>query len=100
MADVRNLDELGHWICSMIRCVRVLSNRRSMLFATTKLNGMERGGGSVKERGDMGDRRFCCCGGRLTRSSSSYELTTIHERQPLRSSDGKAKPVTKSVGHR
>ena len=23
MADVRNLDELGHWICSMIRCVRL-----------------------------------------------------------------------------
>ena len=49
MADVRNLDELGHWICSMIRCVRVLSNRRSMLFATTKLNGMERGGQSRRE---------------------------------------------------
>ena len=48
MADVRNLDELGHWICSMIRCVRVLSNRRSMLFATTKLNGMERGGGQSR----------------------------------------------------
>ena len=50
MADVRNLDELGHWICSMIRCVRVLSNRRSMLFATTKLNGMERGGGGGQSR--------------------------------------------------